>query len=314
MQLRFTTDSLNTFFARQTEYISKRLLDVIYAELKAVKYLPVNSEAGPGATTYTWRMYDMQGAAQFIANYGTDFRNVNVSGNEYTVSIYPIGDAYEWNFQDLRTAMIAEANGQAFPLEMRLANAAVRAVMQLENTVLLYGYAPLNIFGWFNQPSIPTGVVPATGTGGSTLFVDKTPDQIIADVASLIDSITINTREVEIANMVVMATSTKTLLKHTRVSQFSDTSILEWLQGAYADQIPPENWVTLVELENAGPGGTRMMIAYNKNPDKIEAIIPQPLEQLPTYTDGLIWKNRLHERIAGVICPYPLSNNFLTGM
>ena len=201
-----------------------------------------------------------------------------------------------------------------FPLNMRQANAAARAVMQLENTTLLYGYAPLNIFGWFNQPNIPTGVVPANGIGGSTLFVDKTPDQIIADFGSLINSITINTKEVEMANTVVMSTTTKTYLKSTPRSNLSDTSILEWLQGAYADQIPPENWLTLVELETAGPGGSRMMIAYNKNPDKIEAIIPQPLEQLPTETNGIVWKQRLHERIGGVICPYPLSNNFLTGM
>lgn len=305
MDQRFTTDSLNLFFARQLEYISPRLLDFIYAELRAPLYLPVNSEAGPGANQYTWRMYDMQGAAQFISNYGTDFRVVNISGQEYTAYIYPIGDAYEYNFQDLRSALLGGLN-----LEQRRANTAARAVLQLENTTALFGYAPLNILGWFNQPAIPITELPADGIGGSTEFINKTPDQIIRDFGTLINSIPINTKEVEMPDTVLMSTQIKTYLQTTRVSQFSDTSIMEWLMGAFTEI---KNWDTLVELATAGPGSTSMMIAYEKNPDKIELLIPQPLEQLPVVTDGVTWKVKLHERIAGVITPYPLSNNFVFG-
>jgi len=306
----YTTDSLNTFFARQLEFITPRLLDILFAELRAVKFLPVSNEGGPGIMNYTYRQYTMLGAAQVIANYATDFRNVGVAGEEYTVKIYPLGDSFQYTFQDMRSAMYGNMN-----LDQRLANTAARALAQLENTIGLYGLDEYNILGWFNQPNIPTAVVPADGAGGSTLFADKTPLQIVRDIGSLINNITINTKEVEIADSVVMATSTMTYLKSTPMSTLvPNISILSWLKDTYSDQIPMDNWKTLVELEDAGVGDTRMMIAYKKDVDKIFYLIPQPMEYLPLETNGVIWKQRLHERVGGVVCPYPLSNNFLTGM
>lgn len=310
MDQRFTTDSLNLFFARQLEYITPRLLDILFAELRAVLYLPVDNEGGPGMQNYTYRQFTMLGEAQVIANYANDFRNIGISGEEFTAKVYPIGAAFEYTFQDMRSAILGNLN-----LDQKLANAAIRAVAQLENTIGLFGDAQYNILGWFNQPNIPTAVVPADGIAGSTLFTAKTPVQIVRDIGTLINSITINTKEVEMADTVVMATSTMTYLKSTPMStQFPSISILDWLKSTYSDQISPENWKSLVELETAGPGSSRMMIAYEKNIDKISYLIPQPLEFLPLETNGVLWKQRLHERVAGVIVPYPLSNNFATGM
>ncbi len=308
MDQRFHTDSLNLFFARQLEYITPRLLDILFAELRAVKYIPVNNEGGPGMENYTYRQYTMLGQAQVIANYANDFRNIGVSGQEFTAYIKPIGDAFEWNFQDMRSAIQGGVN-----LNQHLANAAMRALAQKENSIGLFGDANYNLIGWFNQPNIPTAVAPADGIGGSTQFSQKTPLQIARDISTLINNITINTKEVEMADTVLMATSTYTYLKSTPMSEVNPMyTILDYLKNTFNDQIT--TWDTLVELETAGSGDTRMMIAYEKNPDKLMFLIPQPMEFLPLENNGIIWKQRLHERVGGVITPYPLSNNFLTGM
>jgi len=298
---------LNLYFNRQLEHISQRARDVIYAELRAPKMIPVNSEAGPAAKKYTYRQYDMVGAAQFIANYGTDFKIVDISGKEFSANIEPIGDSYEYSFQDLRAAQMAGLN-----LEQRRANAATRAMLQKENAIAFFGAPEKDISGFFTNTNVPQAIVPNDGVGASTLFANKDSDQIIRDVSKLINDITVNTKEVERANTVLFPTSIWTFLKSTPRSSQSDTSIATWLMDNFRDQI--STWATLVELETAGPGGTKMMVAYDKNPDKLDLQIPQPMEQLPVFTDGVIWKVRYHERIGGVVFYYPLSCNMAYGI
>jgi len=53
------------FFARQLEYIKGRTYDIQYPNLSALALFPVDTSAGAGANTITYRQYDTVGMAKF---------------------------------------------------------------------------------------------------------------------------------------------------------------------------------------------------------------------------------------------------------
>lgn len=294
------------FLNRQLENIKAKSYDVLYAELRAPMVIPVDNSAGAGAEKITYRQYDQVGAAQVIANYATDFRRVDIVAKEFTATVKSLGAAYGYSVQDIRAAIQGNLD-----LEQRRANAAVRAILQQENTIAFFGDADNNLQGLLNHPNIPNAVVAADGAGGLTTFASKSPDQIIRDVNSLINNIFVNTKEVERANSVLFPSSIWALLSSTPRSATSDTTILQFLKNNHPEIT---SWGSLVELETAGTGATKMMMAYNKSPDKLTLEIPVPYEVFPAQQTGLDFVVPVHERIGGVIVYYPLSLNFAYGI
>ncbi len=300
-------DAQKVFFNRQLEHIQEKSKDVLYGELKAPKLIPVDTTAGQGAETITYRQYDMVGVAKVIANYATDFPRVDIFGKEFSAKVKSIGDSYGYTIQDIRAAQQAGLN-----LDQRRANTAVRVLLQLENSIAFFGDANNNLDGFFSNPNVPEAAVAADGIGNSTTFTSKTPDQIIRDVNKLINDIIVNTKEVESPNTVLFPTSVWALLKSTPRSPNSETTIAQFLMENYRDTIA--NWMTLTELETAGPGGEKMMVAYNMNIDKLSLQIPVPVETFDPQQKGLEWNVLLHERIGGVLIYYPLSINKAYGI
>ena len=60
------------FFARQLEYVKAQTYDIKYPAMNALNLFPVDTSAGAGAKTITYRQYDSVGAAKVIANYAQD--------------------------------------------------------------------------------------------------------------------------------------------------------------------------------------------------------------------------------------------------
>lgn len=294
------------FFSRQLEKIKEKTYDVLYGELKAPRFIPVKTDGGEGTEKITYRQYDMVGAAKVIANYATDFKRVDILGKESTAHVKSIGDSYGYTVQDIRAARQANLN-----LEQRRANTAMRVLMQLENSIAFFGDANNNLDGFFSNPNVPEAAVPADGNLAGTNFESKSPDQIIRDVNKLINDILINTAEVEKANAVLFPTSTWAYLTATPRSANSDTTIAAFLKANHPEIT---TWDTLVELETAGPGNTKMMVAYNKSEDKLTLEIPVPAETFPPQLQGLEYNVILHERIGGVLIYYPLSINKAYGI
>lgn len=297
------------WFNRQLEFIKGQTYDIKYAELMAAKIIPVSNEAGSGARKITYRSYDMVGAAQVIANYAKDFKRVDILAQEFTSTVESIGDSYEYSLQDIRASMMTNVN-----LEQRRANAAVRAIAQLENTIAFFGLPANNLPGLFTNTNIPIALAPADGSGASSSFDNKTADQIIRDVSKLINDVRVTSKNVERANTVLLPLSVYTTLKNNPRSTLSDKSILQWLMDNHSGLDGINEWIPLNELETAGTGSTRMMVAYNKNPEKLTLEIPQPFEVFPPQVEGLQYKVPCHERIGGVLVYYPLSLNFVYGI
>jgi hypothetical protein len=294
------------FFARELEHIKTRTYDVAYPELKALSLIPVSTEAGPGAESITYRQYDQLGVAKIISNYADDLPRADVKGKEFTAPVRSIGESYGYNIQEIRAASMTGK-----PLEQRRANAARRANDQLVNKIAFFGDTTSGLGGLLSNPNIPVVNVPNDGTGSSTKFKDKTPDQILRDLNNFVNGIFSLTNGVESPDTLVMPIDQFTYISSTARSANSDTTILDYFLKNNP-LIKRVEWAN--ELKGAGVAGVDVMIAYKRDPDKLTLEIPQPFEQFPVQEKGLEFVVPCHSRCGGVIVYYPLSIAFGEGI
>jgi hypothetical protein len=301
------------------EFVKAKTYDVKYPNLRAQELLPVSTEAGPGANTITYRQYNMVGQMKFIAQYAKDLPRVDIYGKEFHAFVKSLGSSYGYTIQEVRNAMYANV-----PLQQRKANAARLAYEQAVNRNAWFAdgsstYA--GCVGLFYNSNITTMVAPTglwcDSTGAS---LGKTPDQIIADVNTAINYVPQLTKMVEQVNTVLMPSIHLSYIKTTMRSTISDATIYEVLvrnhPGVSFEALNeafavPASTATGMSWSSTNPN---ILIAYDKNPDKLTLEIPQPFEQFPVQEVGLEYEIPCHARYAGVITYYPLSILLMYGI
>lgn len=310
MSSKFNTvnldDNETVFFARELENVKAKAYDIVYPEFAATSLIPVSTDAGPAAETITYQQYDQLGVAKIIANYADDLPRADVKGKEFSAIVKSVGSSYGYNIQEIRASQRDNKN-----LEQRKANAARRAIEQKLNNVAWFGDAANNLNGLVTHPNVTRVSVDADGTGSATTFASKTPDQILRDMNDLVVGIVTLTKGMERPNTLIMPHAQLAHIQTTARSANSDTTILEFFlrNNPYIQEVQAVN-----ELAGAGQGvsggvaaGTDVMIAYDRNPDKLTLEVPQMFEQFAAQEKGLDYVVPCHARVAGIIVYYPLS-------
>ena len=292
----------SVFFSRQLEHVKSRTYDKKYTEFKNRQIVPVSFEAGPGAETITYEQWDMVGIARVVADYANDFSTADVKAKEFTSRVKSLGSSYKYSVQDIRAAQHAGK-----PLTQRKADAAKRAIMQLENKITYFGDSEHGINGLFTNANVPNVALPADGAGAATTFASKidTPDKVVRDLNSIANTVVSQSNGVEVPSSLLLPVDQYTLIASTARSNDSDTTILKY----FLDNNPfvrEADW--LVELAAAqGELAADTAWCYRRDPDALTLEIPQDFEQFPEQEKGLAWEVPVHERIGGVLIYYPLS-------
>ncbi|MFT9498029.1 DUF2184 domain-containing protein [Anaerosolibacter sp.] len=285
------------FFARELEHVKSRTYDIQFPELTAMRVIPVSSEVNPGAESIVYGQYEPTGYAKIISNYADDLPRADVVGKEFTAKVKSVGVSYGYSIQDVRAARLAGK-----PLEQRKASAARRANDQTINKVAYFGEANHGLVGLLNHPNIPEYTLPADGTGSSTKFKDKTPDQILRDLNAMVSQMIAATGGVEIPDTLLLPFDVYTDIATRRITD-TNTTVLEFFikQSPYIKEVMP-----IPELK-AADNGDDVAIIYRRSPEKLTLEIPQAFEQFPVQSKGLEYVVPCHSRCAGVIVYYPLS-------
>lgn len=294
------------FFDRELEQIKSRSYDVLKAPLAANRLIPVDSTTAPGAKAVTYEQYDSVGIAKIIANYADDLPTAEVKGLQFTSYLKSIGSAYVYSLEDIRAAQFAGK-----PLEQRKANQAARAHQEKMNSLAFFGDSEYGIQGWLTNANIPSAPVVADGTGSTTEWVNKTPDQILRDLNNAVTSIIETTNGSEVPNTVVLPIEQYQLIATRRADSGTDTTILQYFVNN-SPVIQSVEWAN--ELKGAFTGSSDGFIVYDKNPDKLWQEIPQMFEQLPVQEYNLAYKVPCHSKHGGTIVPYPLAQVFRYGI
>lgn len=296
----------SAFLSRQLDYIKQQTYDVKYAELKCRKLIPVSSEADPGADKIFYRQYDQSGIAKIISNYADDLPDADVSGREFFATVKTLGASYKYTIQEMRAAVYGNV-----PLEQRRAAAARRAIAQRENRIAFFGDVGANLQGLFTAANVTSVTIPATGTGSSTLWSTKTPDQILFDMNLVANTVVSTSLGVEIPDTMLLPLAQYQYVASTARSANSDTTILNYFlqNNPHVKQV---EWVN--ELATAGASSAARMYAYRRSPEVLTLEIPSDFEQLEMQIRNLVYKVPCIERIGGVLVYYPLAIAFGDGI
>ena len=291
----FRMDEAGLFLERQLEYIRPQVFEVTYADIKYPTILPVTSEAGPGAQTFTYRIMDATGEFRLIADAADDLPRADISQTEKSINIRSFGGSFGYTVQELRAAQMAN-----IALEQRRANAVRRAYEEKVEAVAMFGESSVGLAGFFNNSTVDLVVADKWFTDSGT-----TAQEMLELLNYGVTAIISASKMKEEPDTILMAYEDYNKVSTTRNSDSSDVTVLEYFlrTNPYIRNVEPINQLAAA---NSSIGKNRMVV-YKRDPGKVQLHIPQPLELFPPQPRGLEFIVPAHARVGGVALYYPKS-------
>ncbi len=291
----FRMDEAGLFLERQLEFIRPQVFETAYADIKYPTILPVTSEAGNAAQTYTYRIMDATGEFKLIADAADDLPRSDISQVEKSIVIRSFGGSFGYTVQELRAAQMANV-----ALEQRRASAVRRAYEEKVEQVAMFGEASANLAGFFNNATVDV-------IAADKWFTDSgTTSQDMLDLLNYgADAMVNATQMKEQPDTLLLPYNDYAVISKRRNSDSSDSTVLEYFlrTNPYITNVAP-----ILQLDKAKSGlNTNRMVVYKRDPQKLELHIPQPLELFPPQQRGLEFIVPAHARVGGVALYYPKS-------
>ena len=291
-------DEVGVFLARELEAILSRAFEVEYADIKYSSLIPLSTEVGPGADSYTYRVFDKQGSMKVIGDKAQDLPRADVLRKEVTLPVRSIGGSFAYTIQETRAASMVPGMN----LEQRRANAVRRAYEEKVQEIAYFGDAPSGMKGLFNNNQVDKLVpdkwfdTPSVTTDEMLALLNEVPTRLVQ-----------NSNMKETPNTMLVPYSVYRIISTTPRSTTSDTTVMEFFlrTNPMISAIEPVN-----ELEASKSGGALSkdrILVYDRNPDKLQLHIPQPLEFLPPLRQALEFSVAAHARVGGLALYYPKS-------
>jgi hypothetical protein len=294
----FRMDEAGLFLERQLEYIRPQVFEIQYADIKYPTILPVTSEAGPGAQTFTYRIMDSTGEFKLIADAADDLPRADISQTEKSINIRSFGGSFGYTVQELRAAQMAN-----IALEQRRAAAVRRAYEEKVEEVALFGESTVGLVGFFNNATVDVVAADKWFTG--TTATGTTAQDMLELLNYGVSAIISASQMKEQPDTILMSYEDYNKVSTTRNSDSSDVTVLEYFlrTNPYIRNVEPINQL---DASN-GSLSTNRMVVYKRDPEKVQLHIPQPLELFPPQQRGLEFIVPAHARVGGVALYYPKS-------
>lgn len=291
-------DNKGPFLARELEKVLNQVLEVEYADIKYSRLIPISTEIGPAADSFTVRIFDKQGSMKFIGDRAQDLPRSDILRKELTYPVRSIGGSFAYSFQELRaSAMVPGMN-----IDSRRAEATRRAYEEKCQEVAYFGDPGSGMQGLFNNNQMDKLVPDKWFTDSGT-----TADEMLDLLNEPYTRIAQNSNMKEYADTYAVPYNVFRIISTKARSTNSDTTILEFFlrTNPSITAIEPVN-----ELEAAKSGGylsKDRIIAYRRDPMKLQFQIAQPLEFFPPLRVGLEFQVAAHARLGGLALWYPKS-------
>ena len=293
----FRMDEAGLFLERQLEYIRPQIFEVAYADIKYPTLLPVTSEAGQGAQTFTYRIMDSTGEFKLIADAADDLPRSDISQVERSINIRSFGGSFGYTVQELRAAQMAN-----IALEQRRAAAVRRAYEEKVEAVAMFGESTVGLAGFFNNSTVDVIAANYWFTGTTASGTSQEMLELLNyGVSAIINASNMK----EQPDTILLAYEDYNKISTTRNSDSSDVTVLEYFlrTNPYIRNVEPINQL---DKDNSILNTNRMVV-YKRDPEKVQLHIPQPLELFPPQQRGLEFIVPAHARVGGVALYYPKS-------
>jgi len=275
------------FAQSNLSYIEQGVYRTRYPTFDYARHLKVDTEGNQWQASSTWYAMDTTGEAKFISGQSTDIPFVAMTRTQYNAPVYMVGSGWTWNIEELNQAAIAGVN-----ISAELPATSRRVTERKLYDIAITGGGEKNLTGLINDAAVTSYTVPNTGTGSSTFWSTKTPDQILFDVNTLLGGIPTATNNVEYADTLRLPPSAFRYISSTRLGTNGDSiTILEFLRrnNIYtAETQQPLDIGTIQELETIGASGDGRMIAYRNSEEVVRFKLPMPFTILPVRSRSIL--------------------------
>lgn len=299
------------FAVKQTSHIETEVYKTKYPSLNYAELVPVDYSANEWVKTVTYYSSDSVGKAKWINGNAKDVPLVNSAHEKHETEVYTAAIGYGYGLEEINQARLLGMN-----LDATDAMAARRAYEQMVYDVTFLGDADKNFEGLLGYTGVPAASVAADGTGSATFWSTKTPDQIIRDVNALLIGIHSATKTVELADTLLLPVTSWQYISSTRLTD-TNMTILEFIQRAnvYTAQTGQPLTIRMHrDLETAGAGSTKRMVAYRRSPEVLKLHIPMDHQFLPVQVEGLYFTVPGVFRLGGLDIRLPLAVSYGDGI
>ena len=187
------------FLLSQITHIEQTVYRIRYPGIRYPQLIPIDTSANPWIPSFTYFSMDGAGQAAWFAGGAQDMQLTDVVRSKFETSVQMAGIGYRYDLEELSIAQMMGHN-----LRDDKASYARQAAEKFIDTVALFGDAKVGFSGLVNNSSVTPVTAAATGTSSSTNWDDKTGEQILADVNDALSTIYTGTKELEMADTVLM--------------------------------------------------------------------------------------------------------------
>jgi hypothetical protein len=272
------------FLISQTTFIEQEVYRIQYPDIMYPRLVPVDSSASEWAKSITYYSLDKVGNADWFDGYAHNMPLADVNRQKYEQSIEMAGIGYRYTTEELGVQMMIPGTN----LSTERAEAARRAYQEFVDRICRVGDPRKSIFGLINSPIVQKLTAPATGTGSSPLWINKTADQMITDVQTSLTQVYQGSLTVEMADTVLLPIAQLQILANTRIPNTYGNA-LDYLRkyNLYTFTTGQELTILgILNLDTAGSGGTARMITYRRDPSIVKLHIPMQHRFLPVWQTG----------------------------
>lgn len=290
-----TKDSALAFFVNQLENLDKRL----YLPLTSVSWgrdikLRSGITLSDESTSFIQSAYAASGTLSqgdgvnggnmpWISPETTEIPGVSIDGTKVVLPLRPLAREVSYTSIELERS---QKLGQ--PIDAQKMDTLNQLYQMNIDQMVYIGSTDVGATGLLNNAAVTSGSV-ATGLSGSTTWATKTPDEILADVNTLLTATWLASAYAVCPGELRIPPTQFGLLSTNKVSSAGNVSILKYLEdnsialriNGKALNIQPLKW-----LAGRGSGSTDRMIAYTNEENRVRFPMV-PIRRETAYYKGI---------------------------
>lgn len=294
---------------RSLDHIEQRITEVVYAELRAARYVPVIAGIDPGARTYTFSVLDRVGVAARVAERGKDLPRADLFLTENTSAIASYGAQYGYTTQELREIAMSASRGVNLQLDAaRAETAALMIARKIDNVIAFGDDFDVRIKGFLNNASVSTDAAAGVWSG-------LTADQLLDELFALANTPVTVSKETQMPDTILLPTEQWLLIGRKPLGTAGLQTVIGFFNEAMNNmgrRVEIASW-PLLALANAARTGPRA-VAYRRNIEVAGAILPLSFQAQPPQAQGLEWTIPCEGLCGGVAVKQPLGMRYRDGL
>lgn len=281
-----TFDSTLAYYVNQLDNLDKKLYEPLFSvtwgrDIKLRTGITMANESTSFIRSTIGAVGTQNATGKpWISPNTTTLPGVSINGERVTLPLRLLGQEVSYSSVELERSQLL---GQ--PIDAQKFN-ALNTIYQMATDEMIYvGDTAVGAEGLVNSTLVTSGSVP-NGTGGSPLWINKTPDEILKDVNDMITAAWQASGFAVCPDKLLLPPAQFAYISSQKISTAGNVSILTFLEdnsislrvnGRKLD-IQPLKWLT-----GRGTGGADRMMAYTNDEERVRFPMVPIRRETPYY-------------------------------